>query len=302
MKNIKIIYCLLLLSIFTIMFNTIFVNAAVYTHNNNIYNKSIQIHTGAIGTPAITLSFPLYILDNLSDKNASDVFFEITDEYGNLIDYLRTDSSGVSHLGDFLAGTYYINIIDSPFELIEDKYYSFTLEATTHTSIHFYYEQDAIIGPPIIVPNLKTYDNNCVPSSIYKITDKEDNALIQAQTDERGIFYIPLDLFELNEVYYFTIVATPEELSDYEMVTVPFVIDKNDLDIEIILYPRNFKYKKGDLNRDGVINSNDAAIALDLYNNNNATNIDIEIGDIDQNNIINSTDAALILDIYMSGI
>lgn len=86
------------------------------------------------------------------------------------------------------------------------------------------------------------------------------------------------------------------------MVTVPFVIDKNDLDIEIILYPRNFKYKKGDLNRDGVINSNDAAIALDLYNNNNATNIDIEIGDIDQNNIINSTDAALILDIYMSGI
>jgi len=37
-------------------------------------------------------------------------------------------------------------------------------------------------------------------------------------------------------VYYFTIVATPEELSDYEMVTVPFVIDKNDLDIEITKY------------------------------------------------------------------
>lgn len=61
-------------------------------------------------------------------------------------------------------------------------------------------------------------------------------------------------------------------------------------------------YIKGDLDRNGVVNSNDAAIALDLYNNNSATNDDLIIGDIDENGIINSTDAAMIMDIYNSGV
>lgn len=60
-------------------------------------------------------------------------------------------------------------------------------------------------------------------------------------------------------------------------------------------------YLKGDLDRNGIVNSNDAAIALDLYNNNSATDEDKSIGDMDSNNVINSTDAALILDIYNSG-
>lgn len=55
---------------------------------------------------------------------------------------------------------------------------------------------------------------------------------------------------------------------------------------------------KGDLNKDGMINANDAAVALDLYKYNNSTDEDILIGDMDGNGVINANDAALILDVY----
>ena len=60
-------------------------------------------------------------------------------------------------------------------------------------------------------------------------------------------------------------------------------------------------YLKGDLNRDGMINANDSAVALDLYKYNNASDEDIIIGDMDNNGVINANDAALILDVYKYG-
>ena len=57
----------------------------------------------------------------------------------------------------------------------------------------------------------------------------------------------------------------------------------------------------GDLNKDNMVNSDDAAIALDLYRYGNISKEDIDIGDINRDNVINSDDAALILDIYRYG-
>ena len=59
--------------------------------------------------------------------------------------------------------------------------------------------------------------------------------------------------------------------------------------------------KKGDLDGNGIVNANDAAIALDLYKYGNITNDDLIAGDMDSNGIINANDAALILDIYKYG-
>ena len=42
-------------------------------------------------------------------------------------------------------------------------------------------------------------------------------------------------------------------------------------------------------------------MALDLYNNNSATDEDIKIGDMDNDGVINSNDAAAILDVYNAG-
>ena len=57
-------------------------------------------------------------------------------------------------------------------------------------------------------------------------------------------------------------------------------------------------YKKGDLNLDGLVDSADAAIALNLYKYNNATADDILRGDMDENGMIDSADAAMILNVF----
>ena len=60
-------------------------------------------------------------------------------------------------------------------------------------------------------------------------------------------------------------------------------------------------YLKGDLDKNGAVNANDAAVALDLYKYGNVTEKDIEIGDMNDDGVINANDAALILDVYKYG-
>ncbi len=56
--------------------------------------------------------------------------------------------------------------------------------------------------------------------------------------------------------------------------------------------------KKGDLDRNGVVDANDASVALELYKAQSATSDDIKIGDMDRNNLIDANDASLILEYY----
>ncbi len=68
------------------------------------------------------------------------------------------------------------------------------------------------------------------------------------------------------------------------------------------LDPEKVKIQKGDLDKNGIVNANDAAIALDLYKyGKNVSDKELLIGDMDNNGIINANDAALILDVYKYG-
>lgn len=57
----------------------------------------------------------------------------------------------------------------------------------------------------------------------------------------------------------------------------------------------------GDLDRNEVVNANDAAIALDLYKNGNTTLEDLKLADVNRDAVINANDAAMILDMYKNG-
>lgn len=58
----------------------------------------------------------------------------------------------------------------------------------------------------------------------------------------------------------------------------------------------------GDVNGDKVINSNDAAMVLDIYNSGVApTDIQKKIADVNRDGVINSNDSAMILDMYTQG-
>ena len=55
---------------------------------------------------------------------------------------------------------------------------------------------------------------------------------------------------------------------------------------------------KGDLDKNGVVDANDASVALELYKAQSTTAEDILIGDMDDNNLIDANDASLILEVY----
>lgn len=54
----------------------------------------------------------------------------------------------------------------------------------------------------------------------------------------------------------------------------------------------------GDINMDGLVDSADAAIVLNLFKYNNATQTDIDLADLDDNGLLDSADAAIILNIF----
>ena len=70
---------------------------------------------------------------------------------------------------------------------------------------------------------------------------------------------------------------------------------------EYTIYFTKYDVLKGDLDRNGAVNANDAAVALDLYKYGNATDEDMQIGDMNEDGVINANDAALILDVYKYG-
>ena len=65
-----------------------------------------------------------------------------------------------------------------------------------------------------------------------------------------------------------------------------------------VKYTKPPEYMKGDLDRNKVVDANDASVALELYKAQNATSDDIKIGDMDNNNLIDANDASLILEYY----
>jgi len=69
---------------------------------------------------------------------------------------------------------------------------------------------------------------------------------------------------------------------------------------DCLVIVKSDKYELGDLDRNGVIDANDASIALELFKTGNYSNEDISIGDMDNNGIIDTNDASLIINIYKS--
>ena len=65
--------------------------------------------------------------------------------------------------------------------------------------------------------------------------------------------------------------------------------------INVIVTP----YQKGDVNKDGAINSIDASMVIDMYKNNNTiTQEELNIADMNNDQSINSVDASMIIDMY----
>lgn len=60
----------------------------------------------------------------------------------------------------------------------------------------------------------------------------------------------------------------------------------------------HLNYVKGDLDRNNLVDANDASIALEIFKNESQTTDDLKYGDMDENGIIDANDASLILELY----
>ena len=64
------------------------------------------------------------------------------------------------------------------------------------------------------------------------------------------------------------------------------------------IYFTKYDYLKGDINRDGKINADDAADAIEIFKTNAQTEENIKVGDMDGNGTVNAEDSALIIEYF----
>ena len=116
--------------------------------------------------------------------------------------------------------------------------------------------------------------------------------------------YVP----NFNKDTYSYVIKLPESVPDKTILKVKETYG-GYLDSDIKADPERtytitftkYDFLKGDLDKNGIVDANDAAVALDLYKYNNATEEDLKIGDMDENGLIDANDASLILDVYKYG-
>lgn len=80
--------------------------------------------------------------------------------------------------------------------------------------------------------------------------------------------------------------------------TVTCVLDSDNSIKATVFVNVHLGYVKGDLDRNNLVDANDASIALEIFKSESQTQEDLKYGDMDDNGIIDANDASLILEVY----
>ena len=129
------------------------------------------------------------------------------------------------------------------------------------------------------------------------VTNVRFEGLLEQDSLVLGRDYSVLAFFEnadagFNKKVYVSVALSSTNLAKrYTLQNTDLISSGNIIDTTISVL-------KGDLDKNGVVDANDASIALEIYKSQNATAEDILIGDMDDNNLIDANDASLILEVY----
>ena len=108
-------------------------------------------------------------------------------------------------------------------------------------------------------------------------------------------------ILDVNDVNYIMRKIVSEEGPTIEDIIYADYYGEGTLDqteVDMYLYILVEKYQKGDVNRDGAINSIDSSLIIDKYKNNKVYKDDLNRADMNGDNALNSTDASMIIDMY----
>lgn len=106
--------------------------------------------------------------------------------------------------------------------------------------------------------------------------------------------YIPDSVISIGKDAFYNIGSDFTIYTNTDSIAHKYALENN---IKFILLDN--KFEKGDVNKDGAINSIDASMVIDMYKKNNAiTQDELNIADMNNDNSINSVDASMIIDMY----
>ena len=256
------------------------------------------------------------ILDNIADCKQTTQKIEILDSENNVI--YTEDIVAVAQIGE--AKEIPISFtIDQPISsqnyTIKCRMRPSTMTSDVTKEAEFNLRQvDFEVYSEQIVMNGKNYvsltvENNGYYNSKAALNIYRVNATEESMVDEK-VKTIVTNPLGYGESAHYLLEVTDEFLPDGKTEGVikvvantvegveELAITDNTTSVAIAEFTEELPYKKGDLNKDGLVDSADAAIALNLYKYNNATTEDIKIGDMDENGIIDSADAAMILNVF----
>ena len=147
--------------------------------------------------------------------------------------------------------------------------------------------------------------NEVVNSNMYEVNDEFKSTLdalnrprlevLDEPIEEDDVIVSHLGTQTTDSVTFTVIDGQLIEIHDVNLI---YLSEATTVIYTSVNIGENNQVLKGDLDKNNVVDANDASVALELYKAQNATSDDIKIGDMDRNNLIDANDASLILEYY----
>ncbi|MBR2785408.1 MAG: hypothetical protein IKD74_05445 [Clostridia bacterium] len=147
--------------------------------------------------------------------------------------------------------------------------------------------------------------NEVVNSNMYEVNDEFKSTLdalnrprlevLDEPIEEDDVIVSHLGTQTTDSVTFTVIDGQLIEIHDVNLI---YLSEATTVIYTSVNIGENNQVLKGDLDKNNVVDANDASVALELYKAQNATAEDIAIGDMDENNLIDANDASLILEYF----
>lgn len=170
-------------------------------------------------------------------------------------------------------------------------------------------------GEAIITAELAGFSKTCVVkvTDIDKIVenyeiDKNSENIVIGEEETISPLYIPETITDSLTIVWSTSDEDVAVVSDTGVVKAigtgkaTISLDINGSVRQCVVTVRSSEDDViGDLDGNGVVDANDASVALELFKKGEYTKYDIVLGDLDNNNVIDANDASLILELFKTG-
>ncbi len=266
---------------------------------NPIYSIVVNYKTPIVSKGKLVLT-----VKNELNEPVKNAEYNVLNSNNEVIFTLVTNENGIVQKTGLPYGKYYIQETGKVEGYANDStIYEVDVDANNSGVLELikYFK---VVVPPAVSPRIvyKDQNENSIDSAIVEIYH-ENQLIFNSITDNNGICCFPNDILEYNKEYIVRIINNSNKYLYNTMEKKFTYTEENQYNLEIILknYTSDYTFIKGDLDENGIVNANDAAIALDLYKYGNVTEHELNVGDMDNNGIINANDAALILDVYKYG-